>query len=120
MGSEIDEKRREVQAITRDIDELSGHLSSKAVMALHSQTSDIQKRIDELGDLMRRQLIQLGSSIAEQEQLLKTIDTFTHWEEDVKLQLHKFDDIFVDQIEAVLKNIEVYRTLSLFNTVFIM
>ncbi|GIX92557.1 nesprin-1 [Caerostris extrusa] len=58
----------------------------------------------------RRHLIHLGSSIAEQEQLLKTIDTFTHWEEDVKIQLHKFDDIFVDQIEAVLKNIELLRT----------
>ncbi|GIY32234.1 nesprin-1 [Caerostris darwini] len=110
LSSEIDEKRNYLRTITKDIEDLSGHLSPKAVMALHVQTSDIQKRIDDLGDRIRRHLIHLGSSIAEQEQLLKTIDTFTHWEEDVKIQLHKFDDIFVDQIEAVLKNIELLRT----------
>ncbi|GFY40265.1 nesprin-1 [Trichonephila inaurata madagascariensis] len=109
LSSEVDEKRNYVRTITKDIEDLSGHLSPKAVMALHVQTSDIQKRIDELGDRIRRHQIHLGSSIAEQEQLLKTIDTFTHWEEDVKLQLHKFDDIFVDQIEAVLKNIELLK-----------
>lgn len=95
-----------------DIDSLSNHLSPKAVMALHAQTSDVQKRIDELHDVIRVQTIRLGSVIAEQEQLLKTIDTFTQWEEDVKVQLSNFDDIFVDQIEAVLKKIQVtYITL---------
>ncbi|KFM65655.1 Nesprin-1, partial [Stegodyphus mimosarum] len=109
LASGIDEQRGILRKANEDIDELSKHLSPKAVMALHVQTSDLQKRIDELGDTIRVQMIRLGSLVAEQEQLLKTIDSFTKWEEDVKLQLNKYDDIFVDQIEAVLKKIQILK-----------
>lgn len=117
MSSEIEEQRTYLNKTNKDIDELAHHLSPKAVMALHAQTSDVQKRIDELHNIIRGQTIRLGSVIAEQEQLLKTIDTFTHWEEEVKIQLSNFDDIYVDQIEAVLKKIQVNNS-SIFMYVY--
>ncbi|XP_054713817.1 LOW QUALITY PROTEIN: muscle-specific protein 300 kDa-like [Uloborus diversus] len=108
-ASEIEEQRSQLRRANEDIDELSRHLSPKAIMALHAQSSDIQRRIDEIGDTIRVQMIRLGSIISEQDQLVKTMDNFTQWEEDVKLQLHNFDDIFMDQIEAVLKSIQVLK-----------
>ncbi|XP_067130355.1 LOW QUALITY PROTEIN: muscle-specific protein 300 kDa-like [Centruroides vittatus] len=113
ITSETSEKQLKLGELLKDCDSIASNLSQKAASELYNQISDLRKRLNEINDNLRQHLMKLSSAINQREELIKKINNFDNWIKDLQQNSNNLNDIFVDQIETVLKKLENLKTESL-------